>query len=140
MSKTEPRDVEPSYIFDETAKLNFLNELNSDLNSQKFAEILENNDLSAVNIGASIKTIIFESAAKSNIKKRKKQKEDDQRSSPWFDGACENAKNRIRKHGNDLKKNPGDSEIRKNLHTEKKNLKKLVMRKKGSIRRILLIK
>ena len=104
MSKTEPRDVEPSYIFDETAKSNFLNELKSDLNTQKFAEILENNDLSAINIGASIKTIIFESAAKSNIKKRKKQKEDDQRSSPWFDGACENAKNRVRKHGNDLKK------------------------------------
>ena len=59
--------MELTYIFDANSKLKFLNELKSDLNTLKFTEILENNDLSAINIGASIKTIIFESAAKKAI-------------------------------------------------------------------------
>ena len=74
ISKIEPTDVEPSYIFDADAKTSFLNELKSDINTQKFTELLEDNNLSAINIGASIKTIIFKSAEKCKIKKRKKTK------------------------------------------------------------------
>ena len=71
ISTIEPIDVEPSYIFDADAKTCFLNELKSDINTQKLFEFLEDNNLSVINIGASIKTIIFKSAEKCKIKRWK---------------------------------------------------------------------
>ena len=46
--------------------------------------------------------------------KKVEKLKNDHLSSPWFDDASENAKNRVRKFGHDLKK-----ELRKNLHIEK---------------------
>ena len=46
----------------------------------------------------------------------------------------------MRKFGNDLKKDPDNSELRKNLHIEKKNLKKLVIRKKRKYKKNIVNK
>ncbi len=72
--KSKPKQVEPSFIMDLEAKNKFLNELKSERNVQIFKDLLENNDLTALNMGASIKTIIMENAANCNIKKEKPRK------------------------------------------------------------------
>ena len=46
----------------------------------------------------------------------------------------------MRKFGNDLKKDPDNSELRKNLHIEKRNLKKLAIRKKRKYKKNIVNK
>ena len=99
----ELKDTEPSFIFDLNAKSLFLSELKSKDNADNLKKILENNSLSSLNVGAAIKTILLESAARCKIKKRKQPKDGDQKTTPWFDGMCESAKNDVRKLGNELK-------------------------------------
>ena len=73
---------------------------------------------------------MLESAARCKIKRRKQPKEGDQKTTPWFDGTCESAKNEVRKLGNELKKDPVNQELRNAIGREKKSLKNLVTRKK----------
>ena len=93
----ELRDTETSFIFDLNAKSLFLNELKSKHNADNLKKIVENDSLSSLNIGAAIKTLLLESAARCKIKRRKQPKDSDQKTTPWFDGTCERAKNDVRK-------------------------------------------
>ena len=114
------RDVEPNFIFDITSRNKFSNGLKSVPIKEKFTAILENNDLSSTNMGESIKLILLENAQRCKIKTRKLRKNGPQ-SAPWFDGECENYKNKVRKFGNDLKGDPQDPGIRQSLQTAKKS-------------------
>ena len=77
--------------------------------------------MSSLNVGVAIKTILLESAARCKIKKRKQPKDGDQKTTPWFDGMCESAKNDVRKLGNELKKDPENTKLRNSLGAEKRN-------------------
>ena len=92
-------------------------------NADNLKKIVENDSLSSLNIGAAIKTVLIESAARCKIKRRKQPKDSDQKTTPWFDGTCERAKNDVRKLGNELKKDPENTELRNNLGIEKKETK-----------------
>ena len=83
-------------------------------------EALENETSASLNAGAIIKTIMLESAARCKIKRRKQPKEGDQKTTPWFDGACESAKNEVKKLGNDLKKDPENQELRNAIGRKKR--------------------
>ena len=74
------------------------------------------------------------------IKRRKQPKKGDQKTMPWFDGACESAKNEVKKLGNDLKKDPENQELRNAIGREKKSLKNLVTRKKRKYKKNIVNK
>ena len=57
---------------------------------------------------------------------------------PWFDKECNDAKNVIRGIGMQLKKSPGDNEIRNSLFAQKKNLKKLTIKKKNTYKQSII--
>jgi exonuclease III len=95
-------DIDPSFIFDANAKSKFSKGLQSTQMKAKINDLLENNDLSAKSLGNSIKLILGENAKSCKIKTRKIRK-DNPHGAPWFDGECENSKNKVRKFGNDLK-------------------------------------
>ena len=67
----KPKEVEPNYIFDATAVQAFCDGLKSEENFQKLQELLQNNCLSALNIGASLKSLLMENARKCKIRQTK---------------------------------------------------------------------
>ena len=79
------------------------NSLRSNETSQKISELVENDAMSALDLGAEIKNLMLDSARKCKIKKNKST----ETSSPWFDLECEGKKNKIRNLGNLLRKDPG---------------------------------
>jgi hypothetical protein len=97
--------------------------------STKIVELLEKENISALNMGAEIKTILIENAKKCKIK-MKKQNNVVGSSAPWFDQDRNNTKNSLRKLGKQLKKEPCNKEIRNTLLVQKRFLKKLVANKK----------
>ena len=132
-------DIDPSFIFDTNAKNKFSDGLKSMQMKGKINALIENNDLSAKTMGNSIKLVLIENAKKCKIKIRKKRRDDPQ-GAPWFDGKCENSKNKVRKFGNDLKKCPQNSEIRQQLQEAKRKLKQIVTNKKRGYRQGIIDK
>ena len=125
----KPKEIEPSYIFDATAVQAYCDGLKSEENIQQLQELLQNNSLSALNMGSALKSLLMENAGKCKIRQTN-NKSDKSIHDPWFDRECKEAKNAIRKLGKDLKKEPNSNDTRFLLQNKKKSLKKMVSSKK----------
>ena len=79
-----------------------------------------------------IKLLLLENVKTSNIKEKKKMKENDQKSEPWFDSECKKMKNEMRSIGNQIRKAPTNQTLRMALRDEKKSFKRTIMKKKKS--------
>ncbi len=128
------QQIEPNFIFDTESRNRFSNGLKSAVMKKKVGEILEGNHTSTIHMGDSVKGLLMENAHRCKIK-AKKIRNISPKSAPWFDGECENNKNEVRKFGNDLKKDPHDSENRQSLQDAKKRLKQLVSSKKRNYKK-----
>ena len=128
-SLEKPRDIEPRFLFDTNSKLSFCDGLKSAENAQKIQELLENENLSALNMGAATKALLIKTATTCQIKMSKapNTKNGD---APWFDSECKKAKNNLQKFGNKLRRDPKNMESRTQLMNEKRNFKKLTANKK----------
>ena len=97
---------------------------------EKF-EALENSDnLTPSQLAREIKILLLENTKKSNIREKKKTKEDQQNSEPWFDSECKKLKNDIRSTGNKIRKAPMNQDLRLALRNEKQSFKRTIMKKK----------
>ena len=128
-SLEKPRDIEPRFLFDTNSKLSFCDGLKSAENAQKIQELLENENLSALNMGAATKALLIKTATTCQIKMSKapSKKNGD---APWFDCEYKKAKNNLQKFGNKLRGDPKNMESRTQLMNEKRNFKKLTANKK----------
>ena len=124
-----PRDIQPRFLFDANSKQNFCNALKSAENSQRVRELLENENLSALNLGAAAKSLLLENAGKCQTKMTKSINAENS-DAPWFDTECKKARNNLRKLGNELKRDPKNHETRTLLQNEKKIFKKMTVGKK----------
>ena len=103
-------------------------------NSQRVRELLENENLSALNLGAATKSFLLENAGKCQTKMTKSTNVANS-DAPWFDSECKKARNNLRKLGNELKRDPKKQETRTLLQNEKKEFKKMTGGKKRKHRR-----
>ena len=113
-----PRDVQPRFLFDANSKQNFCNALKSVENAQRVRELLENENLSALNLGAATKSLLLENAGKCQTKMTKSTNVANS-DAPWFDIECKKARNNLRKLGNELKRDPKNQETRTPLQIKK---------------------
>ena len=112
----------------------------------KFEEILASKDINdkintlfsdtkePLEIVQTLKEIILETAGKCKLSKSKSPLR--KVTEPWFDKECNDAKNVIRGIGRQLKKSPGDNEIRNSLFVQKKKLKKTDHKKEKHLQTI----
>ena len=80
----KPKEIEPNYIFDATAVQAYCDGLKSEENILQLQELLQNNSLSALNMGAALKSLLIENARKCKIRQTK-NKSDKSIHEPWFD-------------------------------------------------------
>ena len=110
----EPISVHPGWVWNEEALLNFESNLRLPYYRERF-EALENSDgLTPSQTAKEIKRLLLENTKTSNIKEKKKMK-DDQNSEPWFDSECKKLKNNIRLTGNRMQKAPLQSDLKISL-------------------------
>ena len=132
-------EIAPSLIFDSKAKRSFQDELNSQNTKLLFSQLIEQNDITAAEIGVAVKDLLNNVAKKCDIKTNKRAKKN--KTSPdWFDRECVKLKNEIGRLGNSLKKDPGNSEIRSLLFSHKKAFKKVVENKKRNYKQNIMDK
>ena len=122
-------EIEPNFIFDSEAKSRFLDELKSETIKHKLSQISDDNDMSALEVGGFLKTILIDTARKCKVKTKKRENED-KSSAPWFDNKCKSAKDELGRLGNLLKKDPANADVRANLLIRKRSFKKVVSYKK----------
>ena len=120
--------IEPGYIWNDKVKQNFKVHLTSHKIKNRIEQWMNTENLKPTEVVREIKDTILMVAE--NCKLKKRESLESNQSQPWFDKQCLNIKNDIKILGNKLKKTKGDGEIRTRLFTQKRNLKKLVQRKK----------
>ena len=135
---SRPFDIEPNFIFDTKSKDRFISELKTKETNDKFAELLARN-MSAMDMGTQIKTILIEDAKKCKMKTKKQPKSSDS-SAPWFDGQCIKTKNSLRNLGKQLKREPSNRNIRKNLLEQKRLFRKIISNKKSKYKNNIIDK
>ena len=126
-------ETDPNYMFDEKSKSRFLAGLKSEEISEKIVKLVENDDISTLNLGIEIKKILINNAKSCKVKTKKYKKGDC--SAPWFDSECKNKKDNMRKLGKDLKNEPSNQNIRSSLSELKRSFKKIVAYKKRKYKR-----
>ena len=91
ISAGKPRETEPNFIFDATSKQVFCEGLRSAETSQYIQKLLEDDNLSVLNMGAATKTLLLNNAKNCGIR-LKKTKIDVSNCAPWFDSECTKTK------------------------------------------------
>ena len=81
-------------------------------------------------------TEVLTTAAEKCKIKHVKQKE--QKDPPWFDKSCRELKEKIKSLGKKVRGDPKNKSLKNELYTDKKNLKKMVKRKKISFKNQLM--
>ena len=125
---------EQGFKWDPNIKNKFEEILVSEEMNNKINNLLDKKN--PLDLVKTLKGIILETARKCKLSKTKPSLK--KATQPWFDKECNDAKNAIRGIGKQLKKSPGDNEIRNSLFEQKKNLKKLTIKKKNSYKNSII--
>ena len=112
----------------------FIAGLTSQATNETNVQLTNSNELTAINIAPEIKTILLSNAQNCKLRKKRIPNKNKDLSAPWFHKECVVMKNKLRKLGGLLKKEPSNDTIRKDLLTQKRLFKKLVIRKKNFYR------
>ena len=124
-----PTDLHPGWVWNESEREIFTENLSLPYFKEKFEEALENStNLNLSDLAKEIKLLLMENTKTSHIKVKKKHS--DTKSDPWFDSECRNKKEHISCLGKKIKKSPTDQSLRTELSKEKKEFKRTVLIKK----------
>ena len=133
-----PIDVHPGWVWNESARETFQNNLSSPYYREKFEALLSNVSLSPVELAKSIKLLLLENTKTSCLREKKTVNDDNSNSQPWFDSECNMKKNEINKLGKAVRKCPLDSSARSDLNNAKKSFKRTILAKKRHYRQKML--
>ena len=125
-AEVELLDLPPKYIWSREHDLPFKDKLESEPFKQKVSQIMSSGN--RPNLVHDIRNLLTEAADQCKIKKTRKKR--GKQDAPWFDEECKGLKNSISTNGKKLRRNPGDVSIREKLYEEKRQLSKLVKKKK----------
>ena len=129
---------ERGYIWNDKQKQNFEAHLTSHKIKNKIEQWLHAEEFEPIKVVGEIKDTILKVAENCNLKKRGLFEINP--SPPWFDNQCLKIKNDIKILGNKLKKLKGDAEVRIELLNQKRNLKKVIQRKKRLYKQTIITK
>lgn len=122
--------VIPGFVWDENAKNIYAEGLKSIEIKRQIEKLINDDNITSHTLITEINNILLKNAVKSKLKKKKMQVKYDHFPAAWFDYECENVKQKIREVSRNLRKQPHDPCIRKELFNQKRIFKKLVKRKK----------
>ena len=114
----------PRIIWDENAKIRYLEGLRSRTVESRIENLINNNNIKPYNLAAEIKDILIGNVEKCNLKRRKPQGKKDHPTAAWFDYECDIEKQKLHEISRKLKKNPQHLCTRTELFNQKENLKK----------------
>ena len=132
-----PIDIHPGWVWNEVARENFQKNLLSPYFSEKFNTLLNDRNLSPVELARKIKLLLLENT-KTSCLKEKKTVDDDKNSQPWFDSECKVKRNEINKLGKAVCKCPSDFSARTDLNNAKKGFKRTILVKKRQYKQKML--
>ena len=87
-------------------------------------QLTNSNELTAINIAPEIKTILLSNAQNCKLRKKRMPNKNTDLSAPWFHKECVGMKDKLRKLGGVLEKEPSNDTIRNDLLTQKRLFKK----------------
>ena len=89
-------------------------------------------------IASEITDVLISNAQACKIKRQRTPKQYKHQSAPWFDKECTNIKKPLHEQGNILKQNPSDQNTRSIIFQLKRQIKKMVTRKKRAYKERIL--
>ena len=115
----------PGFIWNEVAKCRYTDILKSKEVGDRIYNLTQNENLNPINIASEIKDILINNAENCNLKK-KKIRNNESTTAPWFNIECEDKKRSLRDAGRNLQQNPCDQNFREEINKQKRNFKKLI--------------
>ena len=126
----ELTNIPARFIWDEKAKKRYIEGLKTGAINDRLNSLLDSTDTNSLQIASEITDILTSNAQACKIKRYRPPKQLHGHSAPWFDQECSNAKKKLYKQGNILKQNPSDQNTRATIFQLKREIKKMVTRKK----------